>query len=332
MHRYAASVLLIVSMTLSGVVHTASPVEVLRTLERSVSDPQVSREEKIAVLQEHQAPSLQLFTGEQVVGREAFRPYIARFLSALPDLRIRFFVIDTQADALTTIETVTGTHTGSELLGHPARGRAVAFTLLHTMRFEQGRISRQWSSGDYSLVERQLLGSLPAETAAELDQRIVRTDAAAGTCDVPTRGHDPERSWPRLLTALRDERSEEKTLQELMQPTYRLTLSNGIALDAAQAARWLRHYESLFDDADLSDLSLIYSNGATAVRYGKRRGRYANPNGLLGLPVQRIAREVVITENHIYSICDDRLHRHYLHFDALELQRQLAAAPDAKRP
>ena len=73
-------------------------------------------------------------------GVEGVRAFFAVFRDAMPDVEIAIDQLICEGDWVAVATTLTGTHTGGELLGIPPTGRRVAVTGVDMIRVRDGRI------------------------------------------------------------------------------------------------------------------------------------------------------------------------------------------------
>ncbi len=109
------------------------------------------------------------FAGEKMV-------YQAN-LQALPD--IRFFATATIAEGeyVAGLGGVSGTHTGTEMFGVPARGTALQWDAIDVARFQDGKIVERWLESDAASLFRQL-GIMPGPTET-LEMPVAPTGSGA---------------------------------------------------------------------------------------------------------------------------------------------------------
>lgn len=88
-------------------------------------------------------------------GREGVKAWFRQMHAGFPDLTFEVEDLTAEGDRVAWRSTLKGTHQG-EFLGIPATGRCVAWTELHLVRFEDGRIAEHWSEGDVLELMRQM--------------------------------------------------------------------------------------------------------------------------------------------------------------------------------
>ena len=99
-----------------------------------------------------------------VRGADGLAEMVAGYRAGLSDLRVDVEHQFTSGDYVATRTTVRGTHDG-DLMGTPATGREVAFSMLTISRCEDGRIAEEWEIAD-TLSLLQQIGALPGDAAA----------------------------------------------------------------------------------------------------------------------------------------------------------------------
>jgi steroid delta-isomerase-like uncharacterized protein len=100
---------------------------------------------------------------EGIRGAEGLAETVSVYRSAMSDLRVDVEHQFTEGDYVATRVTVRGTHDG-ELMGTPATGRKVAFSMLTISRCENGRIAEEWEIADTMSLLRQV-GAVPDPVA-----------------------------------------------------------------------------------------------------------------------------------------------------------------------
>lgn len=101
------------------------------------------------------------FAGEPapLTGRDTVRARIEAVRAAFPDLRAEIEQMVAEDNRVVAIVTLHGTNTG-DFMGQPPTGRPVVFTVVHSLRFVDGRIAEDRQVTDrLSLMEQ--LGLLP---------------------------------------------------------------------------------------------------------------------------------------------------------------------------
>jgi steroid delta-isomerase-like uncharacterized protein len=78
-------------------------------------------------------------SAEPIRGREGVAALMARVRAAFPDLRIQVDELIAEGDRLVALVTNSGTNTGP-MMGRPATGNRVTWTVVHIVRFKDGRI------------------------------------------------------------------------------------------------------------------------------------------------------------------------------------------------
>jgi predicted ester cyclase len=75
--------------------------------------------------------------------REGLRSMMAMFRSAFPDLKVETLAVGLDGDELWVHSLATGTHQG-ELMGIPATGKTVSFTMMDRVRVRDGKAVEHW--------------------------------------------------------------------------------------------------------------------------------------------------------------------------------------------
>ena len=101
---------------------------------------------------------------EGVRGAGGLAEMVAGYRAGISDLHVDVEHQFTSGDYVATRTTVRGTHDG-DLMGTPATGREVEFSMLTISRCEDGRIAEEWEIAD-TLSLLQQIGALPEASAA----------------------------------------------------------------------------------------------------------------------------------------------------------------------
>jgi predicted ester cyclase len=96
---------------------------------------------------------------EEVRGADGLKEMVQGYRDALSGLSVTIEQQLTDGDYVTTRSTMRGTHDG-DLIGTPATGRDVAFTMITISRCEGGRIVEEWELADVAGLLAQI-GALP---------------------------------------------------------------------------------------------------------------------------------------------------------------------------
>jgi len=97
---------------------------------------------------------------ETVTSREALKPFVAGYLSAIPDMQFTIDDLVAEGDRVVWRFKATG-HQNGPLMGVPASGKEVAVTGIIIFRFEGSRMAEAWLNLDV-LGMLQQLGIIPA--------------------------------------------------------------------------------------------------------------------------------------------------------------------------
>jgi predicted ester cyclase len=101
--------------------------------------------------------------GTTVLDWPGFVAFGQSFLDAFPDGRHELDVVVAEGDTVATMGRYRGRHDG-ELMGVPATGKEVDFTVMHVDRLERGRIVEHRGIGDINAMWAQL-GTQPPPTS-----------------------------------------------------------------------------------------------------------------------------------------------------------------------
>ena len=92
----------------------------------------------------------------QVPGRDGYKPIVAFFRTAFPDVNFTLEDVIAAGDKVTVRTTVTGTHQGM-FLGVAATGRRVTFHTIDIHRIAEGQIVESWHIEDFFGLYQQLI-------------------------------------------------------------------------------------------------------------------------------------------------------------------------------
>ena len=99
---------------------------------------------------------------EGVEGLEGAKAFYAGIWAALPDGRIEAHDVIAEGDLVAVRLTLSGTHTGGELMGVPPSQAAVEVDAQSFFRFgDEGRVAERWQSLDALTLLTQI-GAIPA--------------------------------------------------------------------------------------------------------------------------------------------------------------------------
>ena len=93
--------------------------------------------------------------GQEVQGREAFKPFFRHYIQAFPDLRITVEDALVDGDRIAVRLSVTGTHTGPGVVAGPTN-KPASFTGMCFARIENGKIAEAWNTFDFLSMYKQL--------------------------------------------------------------------------------------------------------------------------------------------------------------------------------
>jgi predicted ester cyclase len=77
-------------------------------------------------------------------------------LASMPDFRATTTLWVVKDDLVTAVVTYNGTHTGGELLGVPATGKPVTFSIIDIVRIKDGKIAELWHNVPTSDILEQI--------------------------------------------------------------------------------------------------------------------------------------------------------------------------------
>ena len=97
----------------------------------------------------------QLGPGQPPIGRAAQKERLRGLLRAMPDTNFEIEDLIAEGDRVVFRVTVRATHLG-EMFGLAPTGKALAFTAIDILRFDQGKIVEHWGFGDSASLLRQL--------------------------------------------------------------------------------------------------------------------------------------------------------------------------------
>lgn len=109
----------------------------------------------------HHDPNL---PADQQRGRDNYKRHFGQYATAFPDYRVEIPFVLHQGDRIAWRGIFVGTNTG-ELMGIPATGKPVIFTLAGITRVESGRMVEGWVQFDVVSLMQQL-GVMPTPAAA----------------------------------------------------------------------------------------------------------------------------------------------------------------------
>lgn len=92
---------------------------------------------------------------EVMRGPTAFKPFVAQFKQAFPDLHIKVCETVCEGDLMAARCEVTGTHTG-EGLGIAPTNRAISITGMTMARIKDGQIVEGWNNYDFQTLFAQI--------------------------------------------------------------------------------------------------------------------------------------------------------------------------------
>jgi steroid delta-isomerase-like uncharacterized protein len=93
--------------------------------------------------------------GDEIRGPAAFKPFVRKFRTAFPDIRIKVEDVIVEGDKIAARCFVTGTHTGPGIMSAPT-GRSTQFTGICIVRVKDGKICEAWNNFDFLMLYQQL--------------------------------------------------------------------------------------------------------------------------------------------------------------------------------
>jgi steroid delta-isomerase-like uncharacterized protein len=102
----------------------------------------------------------------QVLGPEGIKRAAAMQRNAFPNLRTTIEDLIAEGDKVVVRGTDTGTHTGAEFMGIPAKGRRFTLTWIDIFRIEDGKLVEAWLETNVESFKRQL-GAIPEAEHSE---------------------------------------------------------------------------------------------------------------------------------------------------------------------
>jgi len=97
----------------------------------------------------------------EAFGLDGYKQFVARYLSAFPDLQMTIHDEVVTVDRIVTRWTATGTHDG-DLPGLPRTGKKVSVTGITIARLSNGKFVESWNNWDALGMLRQL-GAIPMD-------------------------------------------------------------------------------------------------------------------------------------------------------------------------
>ncbi len=101
-------------------------------------------------------PDFFMHTAQGTVDIEGYRAMMSGFFAAFPDTKSTPVNVVAEGDRLVYHVVTTGTHTGADLMGIPASGKAVEFTEIYIRRVEDGKFAEGWGVMDAATFMGQL--------------------------------------------------------------------------------------------------------------------------------------------------------------------------------
>jgi predicted ester cyclase len=92
-------------------------------------------------------------------GPEGFKMFRRQVNAAIPDEHIFITAVRFEGDDIIEADLdIRATHTGEEMMGAPATGRKIRFSVHARGRFVGGKMSERWDRADFEDIKRQLTG------------------------------------------------------------------------------------------------------------------------------------------------------------------------------
>jgi steroid delta-isomerase-like uncharacterized protein len=91
----------------------------------------------------------------EIRGPAAFKPFVRKFRTGFPDIRINVEDVVVEGDKIAARCVVTGTHTGPGIMSAPT-GRPTEITGMCIVRVKDGKIAEGWNNFDFLTLYQQL--------------------------------------------------------------------------------------------------------------------------------------------------------------------------------
>jgi steroid delta-isomerase-like uncharacterized protein len=91
----------------------------------------------------------------EISGPAAFKPFVRKFRTAFPDMRISVEDVVVEGDKIAARCVVTGNHTGPGLMPAPT-GKSTLITGICILRVKDGKIAEGWNNFDFLTLFQQL--------------------------------------------------------------------------------------------------------------------------------------------------------------------------------
>jgi steroid delta-isomerase-like uncharacterized protein len=139
--------------------------EIKEIARRLAEDPWIGKLDETLELVADEYVGYEPSSPEPLRGKEGYREFVERYLTAFPDGRITVDQQIAEGDLVVNRWTGRGTNTG-ELLGMPPTGKQVTVTGITIARIEGGKLREDWTSWDTLGMLRQL-GVVPEMAPAQ---------------------------------------------------------------------------------------------------------------------------------------------------------------------
>ena len=139
--------------------------EIKEIARRLAEDPWIGKLDETLELVADEYVGYEPSSPEPLRGKEGYREFVERYLTAFPDGRITVDQQIAEGDLVVNRWTGRGTNTG-ELLGMPPTGKQVTVTGITIARIEGGKLREDWTSWD-TLGMLQQVGVVPELAPAQ---------------------------------------------------------------------------------------------------------------------------------------------------------------------
>ena len=139
--------------------------EIKEIARRLAEDPWIGKLDETLELVADEYVGYEPSSPEPLRGKEGYREFVERYLTAFPDGRITVDQQIAEGNLVVNRWTGRGINTG-ELMGMPPTGKQVTVTGITIARIEGGKLQEDWTSWD-TLGMLQQLGVVPEMAAAE---------------------------------------------------------------------------------------------------------------------------------------------------------------------
>jgi len=141
--------------------------------------------------------------GYPMRGIDVYKGAVAEWRSDLPDLNVKTDLIFAEGDKVVTRWTLTGTHTGTELMGLPATGKQLEVTGITINRIANGKAVESWWSVDRMALMQQLTAEPEEPTEDYSNVFFMSLQPGLNMISLPLKSQTPytARSFAETLSA-----------------------------------------------------------------------------------------------------------------------------------